>query len=190
MPRPYNLGARAASVDDTKRRILEAANAEYAKHGVEGTSMHAVARSADVAPGTVRYHYATPEALAEAVATQWVATMGMPDPAAIDSSLPFAERFRSLVSMIYDLLERSEPIYEVWRKSPNHPAFVAVEEEFNLAVGTMLAAALGDRMSNAEAVAVASVMIDPGFRGTLISRGIAPDRAIEVASELGLAWLS
>ena len=40
------MGKRQASVDGTKRRIIEAAVAEYSEKGIEDTSMQAVARRA------------------------------------------------------------------------------------------------------------------------------------------------
>ena len=37
---------------------------------------------------------------------------------------------------------------------------------------------------------VVSVLTNPGFRGTLMSTGIDAERAIEIATELTLDWLS
>jgi AcrR family transcriptional regulator len=57
--RKYNLGKRTASVEATRARIIDAAIDAYAELNVSGTSMHEVARRANVAPGTVLYHFAT-----------------------------------------------------------------------------------------------------------------------------------
>jgi AcrR family transcriptional regulator len=187
--RPYNLGARAASVAATRRRILDAATAEFADQGVEATSMAAVARRADVAAGTVLYHFPTPEDLVDAVVETWRSDMQMPSVADIDPAAPLVERFAALVALLFGLFERSEWAYEIWRHSPDHPSFVRAAEGFYEVVGQMMAAALGDLAADPEAMLVTSVIVDPGFRGTLVSRGLSSERAIEVATELGVAWL-
>ena len=60
MPRPYNLGQRAAPKADTRSRIVDAALAIYLERGLAGASNLAIARAADVAPATVRNHFPEP----------------------------------------------------------------------------------------------------------------------------------
>lgn len=173
----------------TRRRILDAATAEFADQGLEATSMAAVARRADVAAGTVLYHFPTPEDLVDAVVETWRSDMQMPSVADIDPAAPLVERFAELVALLFGLFERSEWAYEIWRHSPDHASFVRAAEGFYEVVGQMMAAALGDLAADPEAMLVTSVIVDPGFRGTLVSRGLSSERAIEVATELGVAWL-
>ena len=54
MPRPYQLGRRADLKATTRARIVAAALAIYLDRGLAGASNLAVAKAADVAPGTVR----------------------------------------------------------------------------------------------------------------------------------------
>jgi len=187
--RPYRLGKRAASVADTKRRILEAANAEYAENGIEDTSMQAVARRADVAPGTVLYHYPTPEDLADAVVETWIDEVGMPTADDIDSGADLQTGIRSLVSLLYEMYENSEWAYKIYQKSPNHPSLVKSTQMWEQNLGAMLFKALGEKAADPEAVQVVSVLIDPGFRGTLLSRGMSSERAVETATRMALDWL-
>lgn len=191
-PRPYNLGARAASVEETRQRILDAALEEFADNelGVEGTSMNSIARRADVAPGTVRYHYGSVDEILSRIIERWWVDMAMPSPDDISREAPLDERFSTLVRLMYELLERSEPAYEIFAKSADHPVFAEYSERFYGTAGQMMARALGDLAADPEAMAVVSVLVDPGFRGTLLSRGLSPGRAIDVATELGLAWLA
>ncbi len=187
--RPYRLGKRAASVADTKRRILDAANAEYAENGIEDTSMQAVARRADVAPGTVLYHYPTPEDLADAVVETWIDEIGMPTADDIDSGADLQTRIRSLVGLLYEMYESSEWAYKIYQKSPNHPSLVKSNQMWEENLRAMLFKAIGERAMDLEAVQVISVLIDPGFRGTLLSRGMSPERAVEAATQMTLDWL-
>lgn len=191
-PRAYNLGARAASVEDTRRRILEAAFEEFASHdlGVEGASMASIARRADVAPGTVRYHFAGVDEILTEILERWWVDLAMPSPEDIDADAPLAERLATLVRLVYELLERSEPAYEVFRKSPDHPAFEDYNDRYYGTIGQMMTKTLGPLAADPTVMAVVSVLIDPGFRGTLVSRGLSSEQAVEIAAELGVAWLS
>lgn len=187
--RPYRLGKRQAAVDATRQRIIDAASAAYQEHGIEDTSMQEVARRADVAPGTVLYHYPTPESLAEAVVDSWVESMDPPRPDVIDPDEPLDVRITKLVVELFGLYERTDHLYRVYQKSPTHPALVNAGAWWNDNVAAMLARAAGDRTSDEEAMKVISVLTNPGFRGTLIMTGIDPDRAAEIAAEMAIDWL-
>lgn len=56
-PRPYSMRTRSAAVEQTRRRIVEAAMAAHAELGIAATSVHDVAERADVAVGTVYRHF-------------------------------------------------------------------------------------------------------------------------------------
>lgn len=187
--RPYRLGKRQAAVDATKRRIIEAATLEYAANGIEDTSMQAVARRADVAPGTVLYHYPTPDDLTEAVVETWIRDMEAPNPDAIDAAAPPEDRVADLVRELYGLYERSEQAYQIYRKSPRHTVLRRYEEWWYENANQMMAKAIGEKASDTESVQVVSVLVDPGFRGNLIMTGITPERAEEIATRLILSWL-
>ena len=187
--RPYRLGKRAASVNETKRRVLDAATAEYVINGIEKTSMQAVARRADVAPGTVLYHYPTPEDLAEAVIEAWIKDLEMPQPDLVDPEADLDERINVLVDVVFSLYERSDWTYKIYQKSPNHPSFAKGFEMWQASLGGLMLAALGDRAANAETMSVVSVLIDPGFRGTLLSRGLDEAATRGIAKRLILGWL-
>lgn len=187
--RSYRLGKRQAAVDATRQRILDAASAAYQEHGIEDTSMQEVARRADVAPGTVLYHYPTPESLAEEVVDSWVESMEPPRPDVIDPDEPIDVRITKLVVELYGLYERTGHLYRVYQKSPTHPALLRAAAWWDENVASMLARGLGDRTSDEEAMKVISVLTNPGFRGTLIMTGIDPDRAAAIAAEMAIDWL-
>ncbi|MGA7272569.1 MAG: TetR/AcrR family transcriptional regulator [Acidimicrobiia bacterium] len=187
--RPYRLGKRKASVDETRRRIVEAAGLEYQDNGIENTSMQAVARRADVAAGTVLYHYPTPEDLADAVVESWTEQLRAPSSDAIDPDAPLAERVSALVRELFGLFERSEWAYQVYQKSPDHPSLAKGNQWWEENVGSMLFAALGERAQDSETVQVISALTNPGFRGTLLETGLSSERAVEVATRLALGWL-
>ena len=59
MPRRYRMDARAAAVEQTRRRIVGAAKNLHAEQGVLGTSYEEIAQRAEVAPATVYRQYPT-----------------------------------------------------------------------------------------------------------------------------------
>lgn len=188
--RPYRLGKRQAAVDETKRRIIEAATLEYQEKGIEDTSMQAVARRADVAPGTVLYHYPSPDDLTGAVVETWMTEWRAPSPEAIDPNAPLENRIASLVEELYGLYERSAVGYRIYLKSPNHPVLKRYETWWYDNANQMMVRALGDFASDPEAAQVVSVLVNPGFRGTLVMTGITPERAAEIATHMIVGWLS
>lgn len=187
--RSYRLGKRQASVDATKRRILAAATAAYSEYGIEGTSMQEVARRADVAPGTVLYHFPTPESLAETVVDSWLESMDPPRPELIDPRQPLGGRVATLVAELYALYERTDKLYRIYQKSPDHPVLARAAAWWDENVAAMVARALDDRMADEEAVKVVSATINPGYRGILLMSGFDPDRAAEVAAAMAVSWL-
>lgn len=184
------MGKRQASVDETRRRILQAAVLEYEESGIPDTSMQAVARRADVAPGTVLYHYPSPDDLAEAVVERWIVEMEAPSPDAIDPNDPIDTRVAALVEELFGLYERSESAYRVYLQSPQHDVLSRYEEWWYDNVGQMTARALGPRVTDQETMQVISVVTNPGFRGTLMMSGISSTRAVEVATQMAIDWLS
>ena len=74
-PRPYRLGQRQATTEQTRARIIAAARELLmASDGFSGFSIDAVARQADVARMTVYYQFGSKigllEALCDSLATQ------------------------------------------------------------------------------------------------------------------------
>lgn len=67
MARPVPAGTASADDITAKARIRNAALELFARDGVEGTSLRAVAAAAGVTVGLIVHHYGTKEALREAV---------------------------------------------------------------------------------------------------------------------------
>ncbi|RVU27381.1 TetR/AcrR family transcriptional regulator [Streptomyces antnestii] len=59
--------ARQERAEQTRRRLIEAAAAEFAAHGYAGTSLLGIVKSAGVTMGALTFHFASKSALADAV---------------------------------------------------------------------------------------------------------------------------
>lgn len=66
-PRPYRLGRRQESVDETRERILDAARSLLEGDGYAEFTVDAVARQADVSRATVYYQFGSKGGLLEAL---------------------------------------------------------------------------------------------------------------------------
>ncbi len=89
-PRQYRLGAREAAVDDTRRRILDAARALFAASGFHGASVEKVAARADVARATVYHHFGSKLGLLDALMLDTQQRAGMNRLARIERDQPTA----------------------------------------------------------------------------------------------------
>jgi AcrR family transcriptional regulator len=78
--RKYVMRQRAAAVEATRRRILEATSACHREQGIVATSIEDVARRAGVALGTVYRHYPTLDSLVGACGAVFMDRFALPDP--------------------------------------------------------------------------------------------------------------
>lgn len=186
--RPYRLGKRQASVDETLRRILDSAVTEYSKNGIEETTMVAVARRADVASGTVLYHYPEPEALADAVADRWIEEADWPGVPRIPADTPLEQRVDLLLDTVYAMYETARPAAEVYRKSPEHPAVRKLQSVWDDRLSQTISDALGSLVSDHDKSMISAILEGP-FLSTLIWYGIQEDQIQDSASRLIVAWL-
>ena len=79
-PRNYNLGKRAQSVEETRRRIVDATFQLHNEKGVIATSMQDIADRADVSLHTVYSHFPTIDALVGGCAHKVITLLSPPGP--------------------------------------------------------------------------------------------------------------
>lgn len=189
-PRPYAMGKRAAAVEATRQRILAAALDEYAQTGIEDASMQSIARRADVAPGTVLYHFPDPDLLADAVMARSVERMAVPLPEVITAAGDRSARVLLLTRELFRIYAATDTEYHAWTRSRGHRAMSAVEEWYNDRYAALLQAALGDDVPDPMSFAVVSALVEPGFRANLVQRGLTEQQAVDETVRLVLAWLA
>src|SRR5258708_19736764 len=67
-PRPYQLGKRQDQIDESRRRVIDAARSLLAEAGsYRAFTVDAVAKKADVAKATIYYQFESKTCLLEAV---------------------------------------------------------------------------------------------------------------------------
>ena len=163
---------------------------DHAALSLGGNAAISLAIPGKAITGTVLYHFPQPEELAEAVIDSWITEMEMPTPDLIDPGAPLERRVRTLVEELFGLYERSESAYQVYQKSFHHPAMARANDMWEKNVSEMLVRALGDRAAESEAFQVVAALVNPGFRGVLMTNGLSAEGSVEVATELATGWLS
>jgi len=190
MPRPYQLGRRAESKAETRRRIVDAATAIYRDHGMAAASTLAVARAADVAPGTIRNHFPEPGDLAGAVLQAVLGELRPPEPSLFDGIPDVPRRISRLAEALAEFYERSEPWWLAYQREPDLiGAWNSGADRFYADLDALMRTALGPLATDDEAVAVVASVIGPPAYFALRGRGLTAQRAVDICIELTVPWL-
>lgn len=113
MARKYSMDKRTASVDETRRRIVEATRQLHNERGILATSMQDIAARADVALGTVYRHFRGVDDLVPACGALNYEINPLPTPALFAGLDSGRERYARLVRELYAHYERGERPYSV-----------------------------------------------------------------------------
>jgi AcrR family transcriptional regulator len=190
MPRPYDLGRRAALKADTRAQIVSAALEIYRDRGLAGASNLAIARAADVAPATVRNHFPEPDGLARAVFEAVLAELRIPTSAIFDGLPGLADRVERLARELAAFYERSGPWWRVYEREPELiRAWGGGVDEYYADVESLMRGALGELSSDERSVAVVASVIGPPTFFALNGRGLSVDEVVGLTLELVLPWL-
>jgi AcrR family transcriptional regulator len=105
-PRKYTLGKRLESVEETRRRIVDATFDLHSEKGVVATSMQDVAERADVALRTVYNHYPTIDDLVAGCGAKVMVLLSPPTPAIFTGLSTLDQRVLKLVRELFAMYER------------------------------------------------------------------------------------
>ena len=108
--RTYRMRARAEHVDDTRRRIVEAAVALHGSVGPARTTFAGVAGRAGVTRATLYRHFPDETALFAACSAHWLARQPVPDPAAWGAWHDPVARMRTGLADVYRFYRAGEPM--------------------------------------------------------------------------------
>ena len=189
MPRRYTLGKRGTIRAETRRRIVNAALRLYREVGVDGATVPAVARTADVAPATVRNHFPGPTDLAEAVADAILAELRMPDASIFVGAAGPIERVERLLVEIAAFSERSTDWWAVRQADRSgSDAWAVPEARYDAHIAALIRAAVDPLGDDPVVVAVvSSVLVHVYFSSR--SAGLTSAGAVDVERSLLIPWL-
>lgn len=191
MPRTYRLGERAAAMDATRARILDAAVALYIERGISATTMRDIGQRADVAPGTLRNHFRSRELLDQAMVERLRAVAPLPPLDLIDSTAPVDERLRELFRAAGKFFEEAAQMYRMWLREPMltgpwQAAGAAYGERWD----ELMACALGPLAGHADAIAVLRTVVHPTVFEQLGHDGRSIDEVAQLLTDVVSPWFA
>src|SRR3954447_5435218 len=190
MPRPYDLGQRAAPKGETRARIVAAALDIYRERGFAAASNLAIARAADVAPATVRNHFAAPEELARAVFTAMLAELEVPTPAIFDGLDGLRTQVERLARELAAFYQRGQALWQMYEREPELiRVWGGGVERYYADIDHLMRVALGELGNDERSVAVVASVIGPPTFFALEARGLTFDEAVALTLELAVPWL-
>ena len=108
MPRKYELKKRAENVEETQRRIIEAAVSLHTTVGPAQTTVSAIAERAGVQRQTYYRHFPDERGLFEACSALWAEHHPLPDPSGWAEIADPVERLRVGLGELYRWYDESE----------------------------------------------------------------------------------
>ena len=193
-PRSYNLGRRARTSGATRRRILDAALESYRDAGIDGTTLTAVARRADVARGTIVNHFGSADGLLGEALDYLVEQLELPDDRLLDGIVELDARIRTFVDAMVAFQERSAPWWTTFQGEMGRPSLQERETQYWAAFERLLSTALGPDLAGDPRARAAIVSLShPATAGTFAwayeRAGLQRDEARRALGELAVKAL-
>jgi AcrR family transcriptional regulator len=193
-PRNYTLGKRRASVEETRRRIVEATMALHAERGIFGTSWKDIAERADVAVATVYKHFPTLDELVPACG-ELVERISAP-PSLDEVEPTFRDvpqldaRVGRLITVFFDFYERGEPHLEVDARERRMPMMQEWEAHMRALREAFVREALRSVSPAEPKVQAVSALLDFAVYKSFRRQDVPKDTAAEMLREMLCGWLA
>src|SRR5688572_6565699 len=190
MPRRYDMKGRAQLVSATRQRIVEAAIELFTERGRSLTTLRDVGERADVAPGTLRNHFRSRDALEAAVVERLTDEAWLPPLAMFDGARSMDERIHRLLDETGMFLDRAARLYRMWLREPMlDGVWAEAGARYGAHWEELMKRALGPLASDEASMTVLRATSQPAFFDALRAGARPTAQAAELAAELILPWL-
>lgn len=188
-PRRYEMANRAAAVEETRRRIVEASVRLHARRGTAGTTWDDIAAAAGVSRATVYHHFSSLDELVPACAQ---AAFDMIEvPTREEASARFAELGSPSARLAHFIRESCRCyaagagwLRAAWRERDLVPPMGVAVKRLQRALSVLLSAALEGAALDAERLEVVAALVDFPFWDALDRAGVPRDRIARRMLEL------
>jgi AcrR family transcriptional regulator len=173
---------RAEQAARTRERIVDAAVELFTQRGTQGTTMNEVARVADVSPGTVLNHFATPALLLEAVVARVMANIQLPDRSIFAGTKSLTARIGVLTASMFAFYERTSDWFDlIGAELSENPVLARAEADFWRSMRRLYAEALAGT-DDAVLAKTTTGLVHPATFGALRAAGLSVDEATAVVA--------
>lgn len=183
---------RAAAVDETRKRILQATSACHREQGISATSMEDIAHRAGVAVGTVYRHYPTLDNLVDACGAVFLNRFALPEP---DQAKELFRGLRSRQHRLSRLVEAVAGSYSggaigfvrVREARDDFEATARAHRQIEASLDALVTEALRPLRYTPVRRRVLRALVDARVWQSLIDQGLDPDATAEVLRDLVFA---
>jgi AcrR family transcriptional regulator len=182
-PRTYQLGRRAESAEETRRRLVQATFELHSEQGIAATSMKQIADRAGVGVGTVYHHFATLDDTVMACGQMVMATYPPPTEATFSGVPGMRERLARLARALFEHLDKVG--FEMVRVDRDRQPIVRqfADEELTHRI-ELTRAALAPFAIDREQIRVAAAFLDIGVYRALQAVGLSLDQAADAIADM------
>lgn len=185
MPRKYSMGRRSATVEETRRRIVDATVELHNEKGVSGTSMQDIADRSGVALATVYRHFPTLDALVPACGARNIELNPLPEDTVLTGLESGAERVAALVAALFAHYEHGHRAYEVGiAEAPTLPVMAELMAQISARVRDLVAAATKPFEPDRTHLSLAAGLCDFRVWRSLTDAGLSTPDAAALTSGL------
>lgn len=187
--RTYQLGRRAESADETRRRLVQATFELHGEQGIAATTMKQIADRAGVGVGTVYHHFPALEDTVTACALHVQQSMPMPTEAIFAGVGPMKERVLRLAGALFGYFDRvpHEIVLADQDKIPMLKEVAAEEQKQRIA---LTRAALAPFSVDRELIRVVAALLDVGVYRSLQRTGLSLEQATAAIADVVHARLA
>ena len=181
--RTYQLGRRAESADETRRRLVQATFELHGEQGIAATTMKQIADRAGVGVGTVYHHFATLDDTIMACGQMVMATFPPPTEAIFSGVATMRERLAVLARALFEHLDNVG--FDMVRVDRDRLAIVRqfVDEELTHRIA-LTRAALAPFAIDRDQIRIAAALLDIGVYRALQGVGLSLDQAAETIADM------
>lgn len=191
MPRRYRLGERAAQVQATRDRIVDAAIELYTEVGISAATIREIGVRADVAPGTLRNHFRVRDDLDRAMVERMTSEIPLPDLSIFDGARSIEERLARVIRAGGIFMDQASRLYRMWLREPMLSGpWVEKGAEYGARWNELMRTALGPLADDEEAMAVLRAVIHPDFFGSVRAGKRSTDGASALVAAVVIPWFA
>jgi AcrR family transcriptional regulator len=190
MPRSYRMGERKSRMEATRDRILEAGISLYTERGISATTLREIGERADVAPGTLRNHFPTRDALDRAMAERLRAEAPLPELSIFDGAETVEERVRRLIAVGGAFIDQAARLYRMWLREPMvRGPWADAGAAYGARWEQLMRTALGPLADDEEAMAVLRAVLQPAFFDGIRGGTRSTAEAADLVTAVITPWL-
>jgi AcrR family transcriptional regulator len=180
--RTYQLGRRAESAEETRRRLVQATFELHGEQGIAATTMKQIAERAGVSVGTVYHHFATLDDTISACGQMVMATYPPPTEAILGGVPTMKQRLAVLARALFEHLD--DVGFDMVRVDRDRLPIVRrfVDEELTHRIA-LTRAALAPFAIDRGQIRIAAALLDIGVYRALQGAGLSLDQAADAIAD-------